>query len=118
MIFLDVTVFKPNAKRHANIELSKAYKINEKEKKRTYNIRILQVEHGSFTPLVMSVTERMSCECKKFYSCLAEMICMKKKKKKKKKQQFNNHMDPKKNCIFVNKINWNMHTWKPLSFSE
>ena len=56
-----------------------------KKRKRTYNIRILQVEHGSFTPLVMSATERMSCECKKFYSCLAEMICMKKKKKKKKK---------------------------------
>ena len=43
---------------------------------------------------------------------------VKKKKKKKKKLQCNNHMDPKKNCIFVNKINWNMHTWKPLSFSE
>ena len=55
-----------------------------KKRKRTNNIRILQVEHGSFTPLVMSATERMSCECKKFYSCLAEMICMKKKKKKKK----------------------------------
>ena len=32
MKFLDVTVFKPNTKRQANIELSKAYKINEKEK--------------------------------------------------------------------------------------
>ena len=31
--FLDVRVFNPNAKRYANIELSKAYEINKKEKK-------------------------------------------------------------------------------------
>ena len=79
MAFLDVRVFNPNAKRYANIELSKAYEINEKEKKKTYNERILQVEHGSFTPLVMSATGGMSRECKKFYSRLAEMICKKRK---------------------------------------
>ena len=79
MAFLDVRVFNPNAKRCANIKLSKAYEINEKEKKKTYNERILQVEHGSFTPLLMSATGGMSCECKKFYLRLAEMICMKRK---------------------------------------
>ena len=31
MAFLDVKVFNPNAKWYANIELSKAYEINEKE---------------------------------------------------------------------------------------
>ena len=36
---LDVRVFNPNAKRNANIELSKAYEIREKEKKKTYNER-------------------------------------------------------------------------------
>ena len=75
MAFLDARVFNPNAKRYANIELSKTYEINEKEKKKTYNERILQVEHGSFTPLVMSTTGGMSHECQKFYSRLAEMIC-------------------------------------------
>ena len=60
-------------------ELSKAYEINEKEKKKRYNERSLQVEHGSFTLLVMSATEGMSRECKKFYSRLAEMICKKSK---------------------------------------
>ena len=77
MAFLDVRVFNPNAKQYANIELSKAYEINEKEKKKTYNERIIQVEHGSFTPLVMSPTGGMSREWKKFYSRLAEMICKK-----------------------------------------
>ena len=33
MTFVDVRVFNPNAKRYANIELSKAYEINEKEKR-------------------------------------------------------------------------------------
>ena len=79
MAFLDVRVFNPNAKRYANIELSKAYEINEKEKKKTYNERILQVDHGSFTPLVMSATGEMCRECKKFYSSLAEIICEKRK---------------------------------------
>ena len=79
MAFLDVRVFNPNAKRYANIETFKAYEINKKEKKRTYNKQILQVEHGIFAPLVMSPIGGMSCECNKFYSRLAEMICMKRK---------------------------------------
>ena len=41
---------------------------------KTYNKRIFQVEHGSFTPLVMSATGGMIRKCKKFYSRLAGMI--------------------------------------------
>ena len=58
MTFVDVRVFNPNAKRYANIELSKAYEINEKEKKKTYNERILQVEHGSFTPNFIHASQK------------------------------------------------------------
>ena len=79
MTFLDVRIFNPNAKRYGNIELSNAYEKERKEKKKTYNKRILLVEHGSFTPLVMLATRGMSRECKKFYSRLAEMICEKRK---------------------------------------
>ena len=61
------------------MQLPKAYEINENEQKKTYNERILQIEHGSFTSLVMSVAGGMSRECKKFYSSLAEMICKKRK---------------------------------------
>ena len=42
--FLDVWVFNPNAKRHGNVELSKAYEINEKEKKKTCDKRRLSME--------------------------------------------------------------------------
>ena len=77
--FFDVRVFNPNAKRYVNQELSKAYDINEKEKKKQYNERILQVEHGTFTPLVMSASGGMSRECQKFYIRLAAMISEKRK---------------------------------------
>ena len=54
--FFDIRVFNPIAKRHVNQELRKCYEINEKEKKRGYNQRVLEIEHGSFTPLVFSAT--------------------------------------------------------------
>ena len=77
MAFFDVRVFNPNAKRYINHELTKSYEMNEKEKKKCYNERILQVEHGSFTPLVMSATGGMGRECKKFYSRLSEIVAEK-----------------------------------------
>ena len=36
--------------------------------------RILEVEHGTFTPLVFSIQGGMSPECAKFYSRLATLI--------------------------------------------
>ena len=53
MAFLDLRVFNPNGKVYANIELSKAYGINKKKGKERNNERILLIERGSFTPLVM-----------------------------------------------------------------
>ena len=37
----------------------------------------MNVEQGCFTPLVFSANGGMGCECKKFYSVLAEMITIK-----------------------------------------
>ena len=34
----------------------------------------MQIEHGSFTPVVMSATGGMSKECQRFYFHLLEMI--------------------------------------------
>ena len=74
MAFFDVRVFNPIARRYVNQEPAKAYEVNEKEKKRSYNDRIMQVEHGSFTPLVLSAFAGMGRECRKFYARLAHMI--------------------------------------------
>ena len=70
----DVRVFNPNATRYTKQELSRTYQRNEKEKKRLYNERIMQVEYGTFTPLVMSTTRGMGRESSKFYSRLSELI--------------------------------------------
>ena len=77
--FFDVRVFNPTAKQYVNQELRKSYKVNKKDKKKQYNERILQVEHGTFTPLVMSITDGMGRESQKFYARLSEMISEKRK---------------------------------------
>ena len=39
--FFDIRVFNPNASRYGKTEISKCYEMNEKEKKKNYNERIL-----------------------------------------------------------------------------
>ena len=50
--FLDVRVFHPNSASYMNTEPQQLYIQHEREKKRMYNDRILQVEKGSFSPLI------------------------------------------------------------------
>lgn len=54
MAFFDVRVFNPFAKSHMSSKLETVFKANEASKKRQYNQRVIQVEHGSFTPIVLS----------------------------------------------------------------
>ena len=58
-------------------KFQKHNEVIEREMKKLYNKRKLQIEHGSFTPLVMSATGGMGRKCKKFYVRLAEMISYK-----------------------------------------
>ena len=48
--------------------------MNENGKKREYGERILNVEHGSFTPLVFSCFGGMSTECCHFYDRISDKI--------------------------------------------
>ena len=77
--FFDVRVFNPLAKRYRNTNLQKCYEQNEKEKKKKYNERVLNVEQGSFTPIVMSSNGGLGREATKFYARLAEMLADKRK---------------------------------------
>ena len=63
--FFDTRVFDPNAKRYFDSALPLCYARKEKEKKRQYNERVLQIEHGSFTSLVFSIYGGMSRKCSK-----------------------------------------------------
>ena len=69
------------AERYGSQELTKANEINEREKKRQYNERILEVKHGSFTPLVVTALDGMGREASKFYSPLSESIVEKRKER-------------------------------------
>ena len=52
--FLDVKIFNLFAQRHSKIAVEKCFRANENEKKRSYGNRVLQIENGSFTPLVFA----------------------------------------------------------------
>ena len=68
--FFDIRVFDPNACRYLNKSLQQGHAMNEHEKKRLCNERVLQVGHGTFTPLVFSIYGSMGRECNMFYSRL------------------------------------------------
>ncbi|MEO0683779.1 MAG: hypothetical protein AAFY76_01695 [Cyanobacteria bacterium J06649_11] len=72
--FFDVRAFNPLAGRYGNLSINKAFEVNEKEKKKSYNDRVLQVERGKFTPLVFSANGGKGLECVKFYQRLCHMI--------------------------------------------
>ena len=72
--FCDVRVFNPLAHSYSNQTLKSAHASNENSKKREYAERVVNVEHGSFTPLVFSCLGGMSTECSHFYNRLADMI--------------------------------------------
>ena len=60
---------------HTNARaLGSSFNANEREKKRHYNQRIVQVEHGSFTPVVFSAFGGCGRETHHFLSSLAEKL--------------------------------------------
>ena len=69
--FGDIRIFNPLARSYKSRSLESAYRKKENEKKRAYNERVVEVEHGSFTPLVFSALGGMSKECNRFYKQLA-----------------------------------------------
>ena len=74
--FFDVRVFNPFAQSHQNTNISQCYRGQEMEKRRQYEERIREVEHGSFSPLVFTSAGGMGPTAnvvyKRLASCLAE----------------------------------------------
>ena len=67
----------PLACSNKNQALAAVYRKHELEKKRVYQQRILEVEHSSFTPLVLSATGGMGNEATIFYKRLATLLAQK-----------------------------------------
>ena len=78
MAFFDVRVFNPFAKTHLRNNLESAFDNNEKQKKAKYNQGVIEIEHGSFTPLVISAYGGVSRETERFVSRLTVKIAEKK----------------------------------------
>ena len=72
--FLDVRVFNPHAPSNRH---PRCYRKHELEKKRQYEQRVREIEHASFTPLVLSATGGMANEATVFYKRLASCLATK-----------------------------------------
>ena len=72
--FFDVRVFYPHSPSYRGLTLDQLFKRHEDEKKREYLERVLEVEHGTFTPLVFSSTGGASKESARVLKMLAEKL--------------------------------------------
>ena len=68
----DVKVFNPFAQSHLRQSLESVFRQNERAKKTSYNSRVIQIEHASFTPIVMSALGGFGKETERFVSKLIE----------------------------------------------
>ena len=75
--FFDVLLTNLNAPSQAHLSPEKIFAKHEAAKKRKYNDRIMNVEHGTFTPLVFSLNGVMAPECARFHKHLASKIATK-----------------------------------------
>ena len=75
--FFDVRVTNSSSSSQEQMTLKAIYRKHEQEKKRLYQDRILNVEHGTFSPLIYSVHGGMGPECSKFHQHLADRIAAK-----------------------------------------
>ena len=75
--FIDVRVTNPGAATQTQTLIEKILAKHKKEKKRVYNERIMNVEQGTFTPLVFTVFGGRGQENEKYHKHLADKIATK-----------------------------------------
>ena len=76
--FFDVRIFNPFAPSHCNTPLAQCYRRNEQEKKRSYDERVREVEHGTFSPLVFTASGGMRPTATVAYRRISTLIAEKK----------------------------------------
>ena len=72
--FFDVRVFHAPAPTNATKPIPAMYLAHENEKKRAYNSRVIEVEKGTFTPLVFSTSGGMGVEAQRLIKRLAQKM--------------------------------------------
>ena len=71
---MDIRVFNPFAPSNRHGNLTTCYRRHENEKKREYKQRILEIEHASFSPIVMSCTGGLGHSATSTYKRLASLL--------------------------------------------
>ena len=72
--FTDVRISNFNSPSLKDKTPAKLYELHEKEKMRKYNQRVIQVEKGTFTPLVFNTNGGMGPQATRFHKKIAEKI--------------------------------------------
>ena len=75
--FFDIRLINTNACSQKHLPVITILEKHEKEKNRTYNSRIVNVEHGTFTPLVFSLTGGAGPETSMFHKHIDQKIANK-----------------------------------------
>ena len=70
--YFDVRITNVDSASQRNSSLKSVLRKHEMEKKRNYNRRVMEVEHGTFTPLVFSTSGVMAHECSIFPKTLGQ----------------------------------------------
>ena len=75
--FFDVRIANVNAESTKGLPMEAILRKAENEKKRMYNQRVIEIEQGTFTPLVFGTNGAMAKECQIFHKLLAKKLSMK-----------------------------------------
>ena len=80
--FSDLRVFNPSAPCYSGLSLDAAHARNERNKTRKYGERIINVEQGTFTPLVFTSAGGMARQSQICYKRMAELMAEKRGEEK------------------------------------
>ena len=75
--FSDVRVCHQNAESYRDLKLQQIYSLHENEKKCQYSSRVLNINHGTFIPLIFT-TGALGKESLNYHSRLAQLFAIKK----------------------------------------
>ena len=75
--FFDVRVTNADNNSQREKSIKSILKSHEQEKKRNYNTRVMEIEHGTFTPIVLTAKGVTGHEGSLFHKALAEKIAEK-----------------------------------------
>ena len=80
--FFDIRIFNPLALCYSRLSMDAAHAKNERDKIKKYSERIINVEQGTFTPLVFTSAGGMARYSQIFYKRMAELMAEKRAEKK------------------------------------